>query len=188
MVVSAANSAARKRSRASSSAAQESRVPGPSADGVSEANGSEPRMGAGGRAAKAREELAAVPSQDGDLAVADELDADADPVGDELDGAVDLEDFDLDDDLAEGLGSDDLEIADTPDAEAETDPPEDTETERGRRRPRPRRRPPARRPRRARHRARATRKRSSSSATTTTTCRPRRWPWRALPPTRSRTT
>ena len=51
------------------------------------------------RAAKAREELAAVPSQDqpGDLAVADDLDADADLDGDDLDEAVDLADFeDLD--------------------------------------------------------------------------------------------
>ena len=49
------------------------------------------RAAAGGRAAKAREELAAVPSQDlsGDLAVGDDLDADAD-----LDG-VDLEAPDL---------------------------------------------------------------------------------------------
>jgi RNA polymerase primary sigma factor len=126
VVVSAANSAARKRSRASSSAAQESRVPSPSADGVPEANGSDPRVGAGGRAAKAREELAAVPSQDGDLAVADDLEAG--PDGDELDPAADLEDFDLDEDLTEVLVTDDLEVTDTPDAEApEADTPEDTE-------------------------------------------------------------
>jgi RNA polymerase primary sigma factor len=117
VVVSAANSAARKRSRASSSAAAESRVPVQSADGVSEANGSDPRAN-GGRAAKAREELAAVPSPDGDLAVADDLDTDAGPEGDELDGAVDLEDFD---DLEDDLSTDDLEIADTPDADPEPD-------------------------------------------------------------------
>src|SRR5258707_10399874 len=69
VVVSAANSAARKRSRPSSSAARDSRVPDQAADGMSEATTSEataqdPRAGAGGRAAKAREELAAVPSQD----------------------------------------------------------------------------------------------------------------------------
>jgi RNA polymerase primary sigma factor len=107
VVVSAANSAARKRSRPSSSAARDSRVPDQAADGGSEA-------GPAGRAAKAREELAAVPSQDsGDLAVADDLDEDADLEVADLDGAVDLEDFvDLDEDL-----STDLEIADTPDAD-----------------------------------------------------------------------
>ena len=120
MVVSAANSAARKRSRPSSSAARDSRVPDQAAAGISEAavpegTAQEPRAGAGSRAAKAREELAAVPSQElpGDLAVVgDDLDADADLAGDELDGAVDLEDFgDLDDDdLGEALGAEDLEI------------------------------------------------------------------------------
>ena len=75
MVVSAANSAARKRSRPSSSAARDSRVPDQAADGMSEATMSEataPDPRAGGRAVKAREELAAVPSQDlpGDVAVA----------------------------------------------------------------------------------------------------------------------
>jgi RNA polymerase primary sigma factor len=112
VVVSAANSAARKRSRPSSSAARDSRVPDQATDGGSEA-------GPAGRAAKAREELAAVPPQDsGDLVVADDLDEATDPEGEDLDGAVDLEDFeDLDEDL-----SADLEIADTPDgdeAEAE---------------------------------------------------------------------
>ena len=120
MVVSAANSAARKRSRPSSSAARDSRVPDQAAAGISEAavpegTAQEPRAGAGSRAAKAREELAAVPSQElpGDLAVVgDDLDADADLAGDELDGAVDLEDFDDldDDDLGEALGAEDLEI------------------------------------------------------------------------------
>ena len=64
MVVSAPNSAARKRSRPSSSAARDSRVP--ASDGVSEtAQAAVTANAAGnGRAAKAREELAAVPAQD----------------------------------------------------------------------------------------------------------------------------
>ena len=69
-----------------------------------EGTAQETRNGAGGRAAKAREELAAVPSQDlpGDVAVADDLDAAGDLDGD-LDGAVDLDDFDdLDDDDRRG--------------------------------------------------------------------------------------
>jgi RNA polymerase primary sigma factor len=125
VVVSAANSAARKRSRPTSSAAQDSRVPDKAADGMSDP-AEEPRAGAGGRAAKAREELAAVPSQElpGDLAVAD-LDADTGLPGEDLDGAVDLEDLgDLDEDLDEVLVVEDLEITDTPDtdlAEAESE-------------------------------------------------------------------
>jgi RNA polymerase primary sigma factor len=75
----------------------------------------------GGRAAKAREELAAVPSQEsqGDLVVVDDLDANADLDDGDLDGAVDLEDFDaLEDDLSDdALSAEDLEIADTPDAD-----------------------------------------------------------------------
>jgi RNA polymerase primary sigma factor len=122
VVVSAANSAARKRSRASSSAAPDSRVPDQASDGVSGTAGQELR--AGGRAAKAREELAAVPSgdQSGGLAVAEDLDADTD-----LEGAdPDLEDLDLDEDLV----SDDLEIVDTPEGElAEADAPEEPEGE-----------------------------------------------------------
>jgi RNA polymerase primary sigma factor len=122
VVVSAANSAARKRSRPSSSAARDSRVPDQAADGVpeaamSEGTAQEPRSGAASRAAKAREELAAVPSQDlpGDLAVADDLDPDAD-----LDEAVDLEDFeDLDDELGDTLVVEDLEIADSPDVDVD---------------------------------------------------------------------
>jgi RNA polymerase primary sigma factor len=90
---------------------------------------------AGGRAAKAREELAAVPSQDlpGDSAVADDLDADADPVGDDLEGDVNLEDLedigevDLADDA---LGTEDLEIADPPEGElAEAETADDQEGE-----------------------------------------------------------
>jgi len=113
VVVSAANSAARKRSRPSGSAARDSRVPDQATDGGSEAGGGS-EVSTVGRAAKAREELAAVPPQDsGDLVVADDLDEDADPEGDDLDGAVDLEDFvDLDEDL-----STDLEIADAPEGE-----------------------------------------------------------------------
>jgi RNA polymerase primary sigma factor len=130
VVVSAANSAARKRSRPSGSAARDSRVPDQATDGGSEAGGGS-EVSTVGRAAKAREELAAVPPQDSsDLVVADDLDEDADPVGDDLDGAVDLEDFvDLDEDL-----STDLEIADAPEGEeaeavlteADADEPEAT--------------------------------------------------------------
>jgi RNA polymerase primary sigma factor len=95
VVVTAANSAARKRSRPSGSSGRDSRV--------------SERGGDGAVAAKAREELSAVPApadpaQDtpGDLSVVDLDDAE------ELDEAVDLEDFgDLGD--AEGdLGDDDL--------------------------------------------------------------------------------
>jgi RNA polymerase primary sigma factor len=90
---------------------------------------------AGGRAAKAREELAAVPSQDpqGDLVAVDDLDADAaDPDEGDLDGAVELEDFDeadLEVDLSEEvLVVEDLEITDTPDADlAEADDSEEAE-------------------------------------------------------------
>ncbi|HEY3879415.1 MAG TPA: sigma-70 factor domain-containing protein, partial [Trebonia sp.] len=119
--MSAANSAARKRSRPSSSAAQGSRVPDQAADGMSEA--AEESRG-GGRAAKAREELAAVPSQDnsGDLAVAD-LDADADPADED----INLEDLE---DLGDALGTEDLEIADAPEAElAEADVADDSDTD-----------------------------------------------------------
>jgi RNA polymerase primary sigma factor len=78
----------------------------------------------GGRAAKAREELAAVPSQDnsGDLAVAD-LDADADPADED----INLEDLE---DLGDALGTEDLEIADAPEAElAEADVADDSDTD-----------------------------------------------------------
>src|ERR1700722_4333408 len=103
VVVSAPNSAARKRTRPSSSAARDSRVP--ASDGVSETAQAPVTANANaagnGRAGKAREELAAVPAQDpsaGGLAGAGGLDGDADLDGEDLDGAVDLEDFDLDDD------------------------------------------------------------------------------------------
>jgi RNA polymerase primary sigma factor len=119
VVVSAANSAARKRSRPSSSAGRDSRVPEPAPDEASEAVAQEQMAGAGGRAAKAREELAVVPVEDlpDDLEGADDLDADAD-LESELDAAVELEDFDdLEDDL-----SADLEIVDAPDVDlAEAD-------------------------------------------------------------------
>ncbi|MGD0703557.1 MAG: RNA polymerase sigma factor [Trebonia sp.] len=130
VVVSAPNSAARKRTRPSSSAARDSRVP----DGVPEAaqvtataagNGA----ASNGRAAKAREELAAVPAQDPSAKAAgtDDLDGDSDLDGDDLAVDVDLEDFeDLDD---EALAAD-LEIVDTPDADlAEADLPEDADAE-----------------------------------------------------------
>jgi len=131
VVVSAANSAARKRSRPSSSTARDSRVLDQPADGAQEAamsedTAQEQRSGATSRAAKAREELAAVPSQDlpGDLAVVDDLDADADLDGEDLE-AVDLEDFeDLDDDDLgdEVLVAEDLEIVDVPEVDlAEAD-------------------------------------------------------------------
>jgi RNA polymerase primary sigma factor len=138
VVVSAANSAARKRSRPSSSAARDSRVPDQPADGAQEAamsedTAQEARSAAASRAAKAREELAAVPSADlpDDLAAADdlgsddELDEDAD-----LDEAVDLADLEDLDDLGDTLDAEDLEIADSPDAEAdlaEADLPDDTD-------------------------------------------------------------
>ena len=138
MVVSAANSAARKRSRPSSSAARDSRVPDQAADGMSEATMSEaaaqdPR--AGGRAVKAREELAAVPSQDlpDDPAVADDLDADADLDGDDLEGEVNLEDLEdlSEDDLGDDvLVVEDLEITVTPEGDlAEADLPDEQEGE-----------------------------------------------------------
>ncbi|MGH9101799.1 MAG: hypothetical protein ACRDYD_02270, partial [Acidimicrobiales bacterium] len=134
VVVSAANSAARRRSRPSNSAARGSRVPDQAADGMSEAaisegtvmtEGTETRGGAA-RAAKAREELAAVPSQEssGDVAVADDLDADADLDDGDLDGAVDLEDFgDLDEgDLGDdALDAEDLESPGTPEADLSED-------------------------------------------------------------------
>src|ERR1700722_3787013 len=135
VVVSAPNSAARKRSRPSSSAARDSRVP--ASDGVSEtaqAPVTANAAGNNGRAAKAREELAAVPARD-PSAGAGGLDGDADLDGDDLDGAVELEDFDLDDDaLAVEV---DLEIVEVeveveveievPDAGAEADLPEDAD-------------------------------------------------------------
>jgi RNA polymerase primary sigma factor len=131
VVVSAANSAARKRSRPSGSAGRDSRVSERVPDGTTEGGAADQltsedassngRTAAGGRAAKAREELASVPVQDipGELAVA-ELDEDSDEEADavDLDETVDLEDFDLEE-LGDALGPD-LEIADT----AEVDLPE----------------------------------------------------------------
>ena len=135
MVVSAPNSAARKRSRPSGSAARDSRVP--ASDGVSETAQASVTANAqgNGRAAKAREELAAVPAQD-PTAGAGGIDGDADLDGDDLDGAVDLEDFDdLDDDALAVDVEVDLEIVEveveveveTPDADAEADLPEDAD-------------------------------------------------------------
>jgi RNA polymerase primary sigma factor len=132
VVVSAPNSAARKRSRPSSSAARDSRVP--ASDGGSETAQAPvaANAAANGRAAKAREELAAVPAQD-PSAGAGGLDGDADLHGEDLDGAVDLEDFeDLDDDAL--VVEVDLEIVEVevevPDAElAEADLPEDAEAD-----------------------------------------------------------
>jgi RNA polymerase primary sigma factor len=107
----------------------------PASDGVSEtAQAAVAANAAGnGRAAKAREELAAVPAQD-PSAGAGGLDGDADLDGEDLDGAVDLEDFDdLDDDAL--VVEVDLEIVEveveveveTPDADAEADGPEDAD-------------------------------------------------------------
>jgi RNA polymerase primary sigma factor len=139
VVVSAANSAARKRSRPSSSAARDSRVPDQPADSAQEAAMSEDtvqesRSGATSRAAKAREELAAVPSQEmpDDLAAADDLDSDDELDEDaDLDEAVDLADLE-DLDLSDTLDAEDLGIADSPDADADgdlagPDLPEDTD-------------------------------------------------------------
>ena len=197
MVVSAANSAARKRSRQSSSAASGSRVPDQAADGMSEASGQESRAGAGGRAAKAREELAAVPAQDqqGNAAAGDELDGDVDLEGDVLEGDVDLADLeDLGDELGDdALGADDRTAPTRPTATPRATTARKSSSPRARlpspaRPPRSRPRPPtAPRRRRARRRARAT-TRPSSSATTRTTARARRSPSPVPPPTRSRTT
>jgi RNA polymerase primary sigma factor len=136
VVVSAANSAARKRSRQSGSAGRGSRVSERAPEGTPEGatgqqtspaavpgSASAPGKPGNGRAkaaangrVKARDDLSAVsavPAQDGpgDLAVVDIGDAE------ELDG-VDLEDFDdlSEEDLGDEL-SGDLEIADAPDAD-----------------------------------------------------------------------
>jgi RNA polymerase primary sigma factor len=130
VVVSAANSAARKRSRPSGSAGRDSRVSERVPDGTTEGGAAEQRApdgpsgngrpAAGGRAAKAREELASVPVQDvpGELAIADLDDVDdVDDVDDAADlDAPDLEDFDDLDDLGDALGAD-LEIAETADVD-----------------------------------------------------------------------
>jgi RNA polymerase primary sigma factor len=87
-----------------------------------------------GRAAKAREELAAVPTQDPppNATAADDLDGDADLDGDDLAVDVDAVDVDLEDfeDLDEEALAVDLEIVDTPDADlVEADLPEDADAE-----------------------------------------------------------
>ena len=161
---------------------------------MSEDTAQEQRSGATSRAAKAREELAAVPSQDlpDDLAAADDLDSD-DELDEEadLDEAVDLEDLEDLEDLGDTLDAEDLEIADTPDAELTgADLPDDSDGDdapvsAAGPAPRPTG-PPA--PPTARPPAKAATTRSSSSVTTTTTSRPPRWPWRERPPTRLRTT
>jgi RNA polymerase primary sigma factor len=131
VVVSAANSAARKRSRPSGSAGRDSRVSegvpeaahdaqAPAAipaNGRANAAGNGRPSGPAGLVGNARDELAAAPASDipGELTVVDLDDTD------DLEDAVDLEDFDdleVDDDLGEALGADlDQEIADSPDAE-----------------------------------------------------------------------
>ncbi|HMD92194.1 MAG TPA: hypothetical protein VKG80_06080, partial [Trebonia sp.] len=116
--MSAANSAARKRSRPSGSAGQDSRVSEGGFDAPIDeqapANGRANVAVNGHPGQDARDELAVVPAQDipGDLAVADLEDAD-----DLDDEAVDLEDFeDLEDDLGDALAAD-LAIADSPEAD-----------------------------------------------------------------------
>jgi RNA polymerase primary sigma factor len=122
VVVGAANSAARKRSRPSGSAGsagRDSRVaerlPEGMADPETEEQAPAAGGGAPGRGASDREELVVVPSPDlpVELAVVD-LD---DP--DDLEDAVDLEDFDasfVEDDLGDELAAD-LAIAESPDAD-----------------------------------------------------------------------
>jgi len=124
VVVTAANSAARKRTRPTSSADRDSRVPERGIDGTPEMTEQQPassgngrgRSGgaAGRRSAKAREELstvgapgsaAVVPAQEGsgDLAVVDDLEE-----GEDL---GDIEDFDdlADDEIVEGeIGDDEI--------------------------------------------------------------------------------
>jgi RNA polymerase primary sigma factor len=129
VVVSAPNSAARKRSRPSGSAATDSRVPAGAPESAQVTAAASNGAAGNGRAAKAREELAAVPGQDqpGAQVAADDLDAeaDADLDGDDLDGAdVDLEDLeDLD---VEELAVD-LEIVDAPDADLAEAEPDDAD-------------------------------------------------------------
>ncbi len=99
---------------------------------MSEDTAQESRSGATSRAAKAREELAAVPSQEmpDDLAAADDLDSDDELDEDaDLDEAVDLADLE-DLDLSDTLDAEDLGIADSPDAEGDLagpDLPDDTD-------------------------------------------------------------
>jgi RNA polymerase primary sigma factor len=121
VVVSAANSAARKRSRPPGSSGQDSQVSERVSEGAPEAEKQEQVPGAaggggpgsGGGAGQARDELAVLPAPElsGDLAVVDLEEAD------DLDEAVDLEDLeDFDPVLGEELSAD-LEIADAPDAD-----------------------------------------------------------------------
>jgi RNA polymerase primary sigma factor len=139
VVVTAANSAARKRTRQNGSAG--SRVSERGSDGMSEApadqavpaaysraKGRERSNGDGRGASRgsatangapAKGPAAVVPPQDGtaDLVVVDLDDAEElDDEAAELDDSAELEDFDEND-----LGDDDLEIADSPEAEAGSD-------------------------------------------------------------------
>jgi len=123
VVVSAANSAARKRSRPPGSTGRDSQVSERVSEGAPEtaeqeqvpgaASGGGP--GSGGVAAQARDELAVLPAPDisGDLAVVDFEEPDE---PDDLDDAVDLEALEDLEDLGDALSAD-LEIADTPDAD-----------------------------------------------------------------------
>jgi RNA polymerase primary sigma factor len=120
VVVSAANSAARKRSRPSNSAARGPRVPDEAADGMSAGTAPSDEDRAGGRAAKAREELAARPSQEsqGDLVAVDDLEAEGHLDDGDLDAEVEPVDFDDLDDLSEdSLVVEELEIADAHEAD-----------------------------------------------------------------------
>jgi RNA polymerase primary sigma factor len=112
VVVSAANSAARKRSRPSGSAGRDPRVSERRPEGMPQPV-TEDQLPAAAPA-KGSDDLVAVPGPDlpRELAVVDLDDTD------DLEDAVDLEDFDgnFDDDLGDALGAD-LEIADSPDAD-----------------------------------------------------------------------
>jgi RNA polymerase primary sigma factor len=159
VVVTAANSAARKRSRTTGSAGRDSRVPARGSDGTPEMTEQQPAPsgngraasgrgrsgGAGRRPAKAREELSTVGAPGSAAAAtvvpAQETPGDLTVVGDieEAGDLGDIEDFDdlADDEIGEeeDLG-DDLEITDSPDADADVDGDgedavEDTEDEGG---------------------------------------------------------
>jgi RNA polymerase primary sigma factor len=142
VVVTAANSAARKRSRPTGSAGRDSRVSARGSDGtpdgateqVQAANGSAAKKA---KRAKAREDLSAVPTPGSAASVVPAQDGPADlTVVEDMDAAADLDDTDLDDfdglgddDLGDDLGGDadlgedddlgaDLEVVESPDGDA----------------------------------------------------------------------
>ena len=192
MVVSAANSAARKRPRTpdqgpravEDQAVQAAPRPGGPGSGNSDEHGSELRSDADGGLTAV--ELDAVDlDTDADLESFEDLDADDADLQAALAGG-DLEEADVIVDVAEvveELAGDDVEVPEGPDAAEEPDQPSaeaDAEAEA------PVRQAPAssRSPRTAAVRTR----RSSSSVTTTMIFRPRRSRWRVPPRIRSRTT